>query len=109
MAMGDCSTSAERQEHKSGSLHLTNPEIHPYACWRYKTCLGARLNKFGGRMFLATGDFIRNYRDMREANTIGGDKYFHCKANCEASKRGAYGKWTAEKLSNGREWFDQNI
>jgi len=36
----------------------------------------------------AVGDFVGNYMDMREANTIGADRYFHCKANCEAAKRG---------------------
>lgn len=39
----------------------------------------------------AVMDFMQNYIDMRKANTIGGDKYFHCKANCEASRRGAAG------------------
>ncbi|MGX2032766.1 MULTISPECIES: hypothetical protein [Methylocaldum] len=57
----------------------------------------------------ATSDFLRNYRDMRDANTIGGDKYFHCKANCEATRRGKYGEATACTISDTREWFDQNI
>ncbi len=56
-----------------------------------------------------TGDFIRNYRDMRNANTISSDKYFHCKANCEATQRGKGGKDAARCISNAREWFDQNI
>lgn len=42
----------------------------------------------------AIDDFWRNYNDMRNANTIGGDKYFHCKANCEAARRGqAWAGW----------------
>ncbi|WP_210036556.1 RHS repeat-associated core domain-containing protein [Methylocaldum gracile] len=57
----------------------------------------------------ATSDFLRNYRDMRDANTIGGDKYFHCKANCEATRRGKYGEATACTISDAREWFDQNV
>lgn len=57
----------------------------------------------------ATLDFMKNYRDMRRANTIGGDKYFHCKANCEASKRGSTGRKAAKTLSGMREWFDRNI
>lgn len=36
----------------------------------------------------AFGDFLRNYEDMKDANTIGADKYFHYKANYEASSRG---------------------
>ena len=57
----------------------------------------------------ATDDFLDNYNDMRDANTIGADKYFHCKANCEASQRGSVGERTAEHVSNIREWVDQNI
>lgn len=57
----------------------------------------------------ATDDFLDNYDDMRDANTIGADKYFHCKANCEASQRGPTGERTAEWISNTREWVDQNI
>lgn len=30
----------------------------------------------------SVGDFVTCYRDMRDANTIGADKYFHCLANC---------------------------
>ena len=55
----------------------------------------------------ATGDFIRNYNDMREANTIGADKYFHAKANCEAAQRGPAGEATAKTLSDARETSDQ--
>jgi len=40
-----------------------------------------------GEVFGAIGDFAGNYQDMRDANTVGADKYFHCKANCQASKR----------------------
>jgi RHS repeat-associated protein len=57
----------------------------------------------------AVGDFSRNYGDMRRANTIGADKYFHCKANCEAAKRGEVGSSTACVVSDVREWFDQNV
>jgi hypothetical protein len=46
---------------------------------------------------------------MRDANTIGADKYFHCKANCQASRRGKAGETTACAISNAREWVDQNI
>ncbi len=56
-----------------------------------------------------SNDFIRNYTDMREANTIGGDKYFHCKANCEAAQRGIGGEIAAQCISDSREWVDQNI
>jgi primase-polymerase (primpol)-like protein len=55
------------------------------------------------------GDFIDNYSDMRDANTIGGDKYFHCKANCEAAQRSEGGKDASQCISDSREWFDENI
>ncbi len=57
----------------------------------------------------ATRDFMRNYSDLRDANTLGADKYFHCKANCEAASRGNVGDKTACLLSDAREWVDQYI
>ena len=52
-------------------------------------------------------EFLDNYNKMREANTIGADKYFHCLANCEAAKKGA--ARTAEILSGTREFLDEHI
>lgn len=57
----------------------------------------------------STNDFFRNYKDMRNANTIGADKYFHCKANCQASKRGAGGRLQSRLISETREQFDHRI
>ena len=54
----------------------------------------------------AIGDFVQNYNDMKEANTIGADKYFHAKANTEASQRGFLGELTASVISNLREITD---
>lgn len=51
-------------------------------------------------------DFIRNYNDMKEANTIGADKYFHSKANCDGSKRGELGAEVAKAISDLREFTD---
>ena len=61
------------------------------------------------RVVGATGEFMRNYRDMREANTIGADKYYHCNANYEATQRGEEGTATAKLLSDLRELFDRFI
>jgi hypothetical protein len=58
---------------------------------------------------MAAGAFVRNYRDMRAVNTIGADKYFHCKANFEATSYGPGGKFFAEHFSNLREIWDQNV
>jgi len=55
----------------------------------------------------AVMDFIRNYSQMR--NWKQSDKYFHCKANCEAARRGPTGATVACRLSDMREWLDQNI
>jgi serum amyloid A protein len=52
-------------------------------------------------------DFIEIYYEMREANWVNSDKYFHSKANYRASIRGQGGVFAAEKLSNLREFFDQ--
>ena len=51
----------------------------------------------------AAGDFARNYNDMRDANTINADKYFHSKANCEATQRGGAGEEIAKAISFLRE------
>jgi hypothetical protein len=40
---------------------------------------------------------------MRDANTKGVDKYFHCMANCEASERGPGGLFAAQIISELRE------
>ena len=48
-------------------------------------------------------DMWRNYNDMKVANTINADKYFHCKANCEAAQRGLVGKAAATAISELRE------
>ena len=69
--------------------------VNPVDYWR----------DFGG----GVGDFLDNYQDMRDANTIGADKYFHCMANCEASKRGPGGEDAAIGISETREWVDENI
>jgi hypothetical protein len=62
------------------------------------------------REFLGAGsDFVDNYSDMRQANWIGADKYFHCKANCEAAQRGPGGEDMSCLVSDTREWWDLTI
>ncbi|XP_075404528.1 serum amyloid A-1 protein-like isoform X1 [Tenrec ecaudatus] len=48
-------------------------------------------------------DMLRAYRDMREANYIGADKYFHARGNYDAAKRGPGGAWAAKVISDARE------
>jgi len=50
--------------------------------------------------------FWKNYKNMRKSNTIGADKYFHCRANYEASEKGWGGFAVAAFLSNMREATD---
>jgi hypothetical protein len=54
-------------------------------------------------------DFVKNYIQMRQANFEKADKYFHCKANYEASLRGPGGRFFARHFSNLRETFDMRI
>jgi uncharacterized protein RhaS with RHS repeats len=51
--------------------------------------------------------FLRSYGDMRNANWKFSDKYFHCKANCEAARCGKSGYSEACDISNRREQLDQ--
>nr|XP_037855525.1 serum amyloid A-1 protein [Chlorocebus sabaeus] len=45
----------------------------------------------------------RAYSDMREADYINADKYFHARGNYDAAQRGPGGVWAAEVISNARE------
>lgn len=57
---------------------------------------------FGG----GTDDFRRNFSDMNTTHIPGADKYFHCKANCQAARRGTGGEHAACLLSNMKEGKD---
>ncbi|XP_062951902.1 serum amyloid A-1 protein-like isoform X1 [Cynocephalus volans] len=48
-------------------------------------------------------DMWRAYSDMKEANYINADKYFHARGNYDAAKRGPGGKWAAKVISDARE------
>lgn len=61
-------------------------------------------NKSAGNVFT---DFKRNFDDMNDAKTHGADKYFHCKANYQAAKRGWVSKATARFLSDAKEAKDK--
>ncbi len=52
--------------------------------------------------------FRRNFSAMREANWKNSDKYFHCKANCEAVREfpnTCYSE-TSERYSDAKWWSD---
>ena len=40
----------------------------------------------------------RAYRDMKEANYKGADKYFHARGNYDAAQRGPGGAWAAKVI-----------
>ncbi|XP_005612261.3 serum amyloid A protein-like [Equus caballus] len=70
--------------------------------------LGASgLLSFLGEAARGTWDMIRAYHDMREANYIGADKYFHARGNYDAAQRGPGGAWAAKVISDGRENFQR--
>ncbi|XP_040183925.1 serum amyloid A-5 protein-like [Rana temporaria] len=48
-------------------------------------------------------DMYRAYKDMREANYINSDKYFHARGNHDAAQHGPGGSWAAEVISDVRE------
>ncbi|KAM4846991.1 serum amyloid A-3 protein-like isoform 1-T2 [Thomomys bottae] len=50
-----------------------------------------------------TRDMWRAYSDMKEANWIGADKYFHARGNYDAAQRGPGGAWAAKVISDARE------
>jgi RHS repeat-associated protein len=77
----------------------------PHTYTTYLRTYATYWGQFGG----GTSDFWNNYWLMREANTIGADKYFHCMANCEATKRGPGGADAASFIGEGREVFDHYI
>lgn len=51
-------------------------------------------------------DMVRNFDDMNKLGLEGADKFFHCKGNYEAAKRGAWGKTVATIMSLAKEAKD---
>lgn len=43
-------------------------------------------------------DMYRAYQDMKEANWINSDQYFHARGNSDAASRGPGGEWAAEVI-----------
>lgn len=59
-----------------------------------------------GAMGETLGTFIKGRNDSRRTNIKGGDKYFHCRANCEATRSGQFGEAAASMWSDLREVLD---
>ncbi|XP_002198615.4 serum amyloid A protein [Taeniopygia guttata] len=54
-------------------------------------------------------DMYRAYKDMREANYKGADKYFHARGNYDAARRGPGGAWAARVISDARENWQSGV
>ncbi|XP_005427242.1 serum amyloid A-2 protein [Geospiza fortis] len=54
-------------------------------------------------------DMFRAYKDMREANYKGADKYFHARGNYDAARRGPGGAWAAKVISDAREGWQSRV
>ncbi|NXD33828.1 SAA protein, partial [Copsychus sechellarum] len=54
-------------------------------------------------------DMYRAYKDMREANYKGADKYFHARGNYDAARRGPGGAWAAKVISDARENWQSGV
>ncbi len=60
--------------------------------------------------FIGAGvDFAKSYIEMIETNFANSDKYFHSKANFNATRRGPAGEFFAKYFSNLRESYDMYI
>ena len=62
-----------------------------------------------GPIVHAASSFWNNYWNMRDAQTPGADRYFHCMANCQAAKRGSVAYGTSIVLSELKEAHDQYV
>jgi len=84
-----------------GEKYFIESERLNTAAWKY---LNFKADFLGGAY-----DFLQNYMHMRKANTKGADKYFHCMANCKASRRRFGGGMAAILLSESRELYGEYI
>ncbi|XP_049475133.1 serum amyloid A protein isoform X2 [Panthera uncia] len=60
--------------------------------------VSSRWYSFLGEAAQGAWDMWRAYSDMREANYIGADKYFHARGNYDAARRGPGGAWAAKVI-----------
>ena len=66
-------------------------------------CEGAEAAKGVSDFAAGVGDFCHNYEQMKQN---GGDKFYHCMANCESAERGWGGVLAATCMSLAREALD---
>lgn len=68
-----------------------------WTCRGEENCLSLNylcidISGFLRQFFGGARDMRKAYKDMKDANTIGADKYFHARGNHDATQRGKYGK-----------------
>ncbi|KAM4899424.1 serum amyloid A protein-like [Sylvia borin] len=68
-----------------------------------------RAGQFARDAVRGSWDMYRAYRDMREANYKGADKYFHARGNYDAARRGPGGAWAARVISDARETWQGRV
>ncbi|NWT99705.1 SAA protein, partial [Urocynchramus pylzowi] len=69
----------------------------------------ARAGRFAWDAAGGARDMFRAYKDMREANYKGADKYFHARGNYDAARRGPGGAWAARVISDARENWQSGV
>ena len=55
---------------------------------------------------MGAGDFLQNYFNLKASRIGIADKYFHCLANCRATRRGRGGADIAISISEAKEFLD---
>lgn len=55
----------------------------------------------------ALADFMKGYLDLQEETLVGADKYYHCKASCEAKRRGHGGEDVSAAVGELVEIYDE--
>ena len=66
---------------------------------------GRYINDFWNEFGAGIGMMWSNYQQMVSAKARGTDRYFHCMANCQASKEGLGGRTAAQTISYVREIY----
>ena len=88
------------------------PDYEQYNRWKKNMVLGDNILSVAGYpkflekiygAYTSFKDFDKNKDEMELLGLEGSDKFFHCKANYEASKRGSWESEIARRLSEGRE------
>lgn len=54
----------------------------------------------------AVDDMLEEFNQMKESNTVGADKYYHCIAHCRATKEGPGGEFMSIIGGYGKEAKD---